>query len=198
MDGALLVSIQVAHDTKPHRLDIAEYRMETQYLRKPVKTYLQAFFNYKTEVVRIWPTCSWRENGYCNGGKFTREDLVVILESVCIICYSKDLECVMRISNDCWKIWKSHEIYYHDYDEEEYENKTHKEGHELCEEYVAIKEDEYDDLTITSEEACRAYREIFQMMDAGWMVTGTRPRERNIDEYWWRIYKSGDLEVLES
>ncbi|GJZ95016.1 hypothetical protein Tco_0667219 [Tanacetum coccineum] len=24
-----------------------------------------------------------------------------------------------------------------------------------------------------------------------------RPRERNIDEYWWRIYKSGDLEVLE-
>ncbi|GJY18350.1 hypothetical protein Tco_0389841 [Tanacetum coccineum] len=24
------------------------------------------------------------------------------------------------------------------------------------------------------------------------------PRERNIDEYWWRIYKFGDLEVLES
>ncbi|GJX84368.1 hypothetical protein Tco_0335142 [Tanacetum coccineum] len=24
------------------------------------------------------------------------------------------------------------------------------------------------------------------------------PRERNIDEYWWKIYKSGDLEVLES
>ncbi|GKF78025.1 hypothetical protein Tco_0230495, partial [Tanacetum coccineum] len=23
------------------------------------------------------------------------------------------------------------------------------------------------------------------------------PRERNIDEYWWRIYKSRDLEVLE-
>ncbi|GKA58419.1 uncharacterized mitochondrial protein-like protein [Tanacetum coccineum] len=38
------------------------------------------------------------------------------------------------------------------------------------EEYVAVKEDEYDDLTIT------------------------RPREKNIDEYWWRIYKSGDLE----
>ncbi|GJX43317.1 hypothetical protein Tco_0259993 [Tanacetum coccineum] len=26
----------------------------------------------------------------------------------------------------------------------------------------------------------------------------TRPRERNINEYWWRIYKSGDREVLES
>ncbi|GJY48831.1 hypothetical protein Tco_0438787 [Tanacetum coccineum] len=24
------------------------------------------------------------------------------------------------------------------------------------------------------------------------------PRERKIDEYWWRIYKSGDLKVLES
>ncbi|GJX31493.1 hypothetical protein Tco_0241348 [Tanacetum coccineum] len=35
-------------------------------------------------------------------------------------------------SNDCWKRWKSHAIYYHDYDEGEYENKTHEEGHELC------------------------------------------------------------------
>ncbi|GKC36749.1 hypothetical protein Tco_1049133, partial [Tanacetum coccineum] len=28
--------------------------------------------------------------------------------------------------------------------------------------------------------------------------TDIGPRERIIDEYWWRIYKSGDLEVLES
>ncbi|GKD97076.1 hypothetical protein Tco_1380973 [Tanacetum coccineum] len=99
---------------------------------------------------------------------------------------------------------------------QEYENETHKDGHKLCgietrkvpvcqikrykmikysfndeEEYVAVKEDEYNDLTIISDEACRAYLEIFRMMDEG-------PRERNIDEYWWRIYKSGDLEVLES
>ncbi|GJR14134.1 hypothetical protein Tco_0796786 [Tanacetum coccineum] len=39
------------------------------------------------------------------------------------------------------------------------------------EEYVAIKEDEYKDLTITSEDACRAYQEIFRMMDEGWMVS---------------------------
>ncbi|GJW44964.1 hypothetical protein Tco_0073763 [Tanacetum coccineum] len=37
------------------------------------------------------------------------------------------------------------------------------------EEYVAVKEDEYNDLKITSEEACRAYQEIFRMMDEGWM-----------------------------
>ncbi|GJS15566.1 hypothetical protein Tco_0410038, partial [Tanacetum coccineum] len=47
------------------------------------------------------------------------------------------------------------------------------------EEYVVIKEDEYDNLARTSNNACR-------------------PREGNIDEYWWRIYESGNLEVLES
>ncbi|GJZ53763.1 hypothetical protein Tco_0608648 [Tanacetum coccineum] len=30
---------------------------------------------------------------------------------------------------------------------------------------------EYDDLARTSEDACRAYQEIFRMMDEGWMVT---------------------------
>ncbi|GKA62610.1 hypothetical protein Tco_0762129 [Tanacetum coccineum] len=37
------------------------------------------------------------------------------------------------------------------------------------EEYVAVKEDEYDDLTSTSKDACRAYQEIFRMMNKdGW------------------------------
>ncbi|GJS04900.1 hypothetical protein Tco_0321408 [Tanacetum coccineum] len=39
------------------------------------------------------------------------------------------------------------------------------------EEYVAVKEDEYDDLTITRKKACQAYQEIFRIMDEGWMVT---------------------------
>ncbi|GJR31216.1 hypothetical protein Tco_1107448 [Tanacetum coccineum] len=38
------------------------------------------------------------------------------------------------------------------------------------EEYVAIKEDEYDDLTSTRKDACRAYQEIVRMMDEGWMI----------------------------
>ncbi|GJV27665.1 hypothetical protein Tco_1384113 [Tanacetum coccineum] len=62
------------------------------------------------------------------------------------------------------------------------------------EEYVAVKEDEYDDLIITSEEACRAYQEIFRMMDEGWMelvkVTST-----NIGGDFTNLE---DLEVLES
>ncbi|GKB49432.1 hypothetical protein Tco_0900185 [Tanacetum coccineum] len=86
-------------------------------------------------------------------------------------------------SNDGWRRWKSHEITYHDHDEIEYENETHDERQELCEthklpvsnmrrfkmikysfgqdeEYVAVKEDEYDDLARTSEDACRANQEI--------------------------------------
>ncbi|GKB52325.1 hypothetical protein Tco_0903078 [Tanacetum coccineum] len=39
------------------------------------------------------------------------------------------------------------------------------------EEYVAVKEEEYDDLTITRKEACQAYQEIFRIMNEGWMVT---------------------------
>nr|GEX79688.1 hypothetical protein [Tanacetum cinerariifolium] len=39
------------------------------------------------------------------------------------------------------------------------------------EEYVAVKEKEYDDLTNTSKDACRTYQEIFLKIDEGWMVT---------------------------
>ncbi|GKB29664.1 hypothetical protein Tco_0869065, partial [Tanacetum coccineum] len=38
-------------------------------------------------------------------------------------------------------------------------------------EYVAIKENECDDLTNTSEKVIHTYQEIFYMMDEGWMVT---------------------------
>nr|GEX90506.1 SGNH hydrolase-type esterase domain-containing protein [Tanacetum cinerariifolium] len=41
------------------------------------------------------------------------------------------------------------------------------------EDYVAVKENEYDDLTSTSKEAIHAYQEVFRMMNEGWMVTHT-------------------------
>ncbi|GJX78714.1 hypothetical protein Tco_0326863 [Tanacetum coccineum] len=73
-------------------------------------------------------------------------------------------------SNDGWRRWESHEITYHDHNEIEYKNETCDERQELCEaykllvynirkfkmikysfgqdeEYVVIKEDEYDDLS---------------------------------------------------
>ncbi|GJT90767.1 hypothetical protein Tco_1079612 [Tanacetum coccineum] len=39
------------------------------------------------------------------------------------------------------------------------------------EEYVAVKEYEYDDLTRTNKDAWHAYQEIFRNMDEGWLVT---------------------------
>ncbi|GJT06486.1 hypothetical protein Tco_0840948 [Tanacetum coccineum] len=45
------------------------------------------------------------------------------------------------------------------------------------EEYVAVKEDEYEDLTSTSKDACQAYQEIFRMIDEGWMVTRAELKE---------------------
>nr|GFB37984.1 hypothetical protein [Tanacetum cinerariifolium] len=45
------------------------------------------------------------------------------------------------------------------------------------EECVSVKEDEYEDLTNTSKEAIHAYREIFRMMDEGWMVMHIKQRK---------------------
>ncbi|GJT54377.1 hypothetical protein Tco_0989431 [Tanacetum coccineum] len=68
--------------------------------------------------------------------------------------------------------------------------------------YVAIKEDEYDDLTSTSEEACRAYQEIFRNMDEGWMLkpkadigifVGYTPTKKAF-----RIYNKRTLLIIET
>ncbi|GKC22585.1 hypothetical protein Tco_1024735 [Tanacetum coccineum] len=160
-----------------------------------------------------------REDGYCNGGNFpgayhignslhyqdlewyeALEDCELKNEALRNKAIMEGLISDDESSNDCWKRWKSHEIYYHNYNEGEYENETHEKGHKLCdeEEYVAVKESEYNDLTITSDEACRAYQEIFQIMDEGWMVTITESdlgRQRKISTNSGDKYKSGDLEV---
>nr|GEZ59940.1 hypothetical protein [Tanacetum cinerariifolium] len=81
-----------------------------------------------------------------------------------------------------------YEIVDHDQEEREYENRHEDkkrcellDDHELLvcnirrlkmikysfgdgEEYVVVKENEYDDLTSTSKDACRAYQEIFRMV----------------------------------
>ncbi|GJX55982.1 hypothetical protein Tco_0285879, partial [Tanacetum coccineum] len=107
-------------------------------------------FNYKTGCSE-WPTYSWREAGYCNGGNLpgayvignslhyqdlewyeALEDSELKDEALRNKAIMEGLICDDESSNDCWKRWKGHEIYYHDYDEGEYENETHEEGHELC------------------------------------------------------------------
>ncbi|GJT11582.1 hypothetical protein Tco_0858624 [Tanacetum coccineum] len=61
------------------------------------------------------------------------------------------------------------------------------------EEYVAVKEDKYEDLTSKSEDAWRAYQEIFRMMDEGWMDL-TEKKSTMLVKY----LQSGNLEVLKS
>ncbi|GJY48917.1 hypothetical protein Tco_0438873 [Tanacetum coccineum] len=154
---------------------------------KPVKHTCKPF-NYKTGCSE-WLTCSCREDGYCNGGNFPRA--YHIRNSL----HYQDLERYEALEDSELKdeALRNNVIM-----EGEYENETHKEGRELCgikthevpvcqikrykmikysfndeEEYVAVKEDDYDDLTNTSKEARRAYQEIFRMMNEGWMVTRT-------------------------
>ncbi|GJU14021.1 hypothetical protein Tco_1136417 [Tanacetum coccineum] len=126
---------------------------------KPVKHTCNPF-NYKTGCSE-WPTCSWREDGYCNGGNLlgayyfgnslhyqdldwyeALEDSELKDEALRNKSITEGLIGDDESSNDCWNRWKSYDIYYHNYDEGECENATHKEGHELC----CIKTREVPDL----------------------------------------------------
>ncbi|GKE45253.1 hypothetical protein Tco_1472537 [Tanacetum coccineum] len=114
----------------------------------PVKHYCKPF-NYKTGCSE-WPTCSWRNDGLCNGGNLP--GAYIIGNSLHYQDYewyeaSKDSElkeqalrnkAIMKglISddescNDGWRRWESHEITYNNHDEIEYENETHDERQEL-------------------------------------------------------------------
>ncbi|GJU46021.1 hypothetical protein Tco_1203287 [Tanacetum coccineum] len=100
-------------------------------------------------------------------------------------------------NNEGWKSWDDFESTNSDCNEWECENEHEDDvRHELCgnetnkltvcnirrfemikysfgqdEEYAVVKENENEDLMNTSEDTCRAYQEIFRVMDEGWMVT---------------------------
>ncbi|GJX79368.1 hypothetical protein Tco_0327517 [Tanacetum coccineum] len=134
------------------------------------------FKNGKTK----WPTCNSNDDGFCNGGELPG------MVRVGYMTYFQDYE---------WDhICGPYANYYSNVQGEE-----EQEDEERCElfdnttqelpiyeirrfemikysfgqeeEYVAIKEYEYDDSTRTNEDACHAYQEIFRNMDEGWLVT---------------------------
>ncbi|GKC30361.1 hypothetical protein Tco_1037655 [Tanacetum coccineum] len=176
---------------------------------KPVQ-HIYKPFNYKTGCLE-WPTCSWKNEGCCNGGNLLETYIIgnqlhyqdlewyEALED----CELKNkalrnkaiIETFIKEDDD-----ESHHEHgrrwnvYTNYDDAYEINREGNEREELCEvyeppvcnirkymmikysfnndeEFVAVKEDEYDDLTITRKEACQAYQEIFWIMDEGWMVT---------------------------
>ncbi|GKB33881.1 hypothetical protein Tco_0873282 [Tanacetum coccineum] len=137
-----------------------------------------------------WPTCSWREDRYYNGGNLPGTYIVGNT-----LRY-QDLEWYDALKDSELKdeALRNKAIMEGLIDEDDESSNNDKErcelfnDHELSlcnirrfemikysfgddEEYVVVKEDEYDDLTSTSKDACRAYQEIFRMMDEGWMVT---------------------------
>ncbi|GJU48071.1 hypothetical protein Tco_1217626 [Tanacetum coccineum] len=138
---------------------------------KPVKHTCEPLI-YKTRYSE-WPTCSWKEdealrNKAIMGGVINNE------ESCCKLKRK-------------WNIYTNYDDAY-EINHEDNGNKELCEIHELSvcnirkyvmikysfnddEEYVVVKEDDYNDLIMTRRDACQAYQEIFRIMDEGWMVT---------------------------
>ncbi|GJT66203.1 hypothetical protein Tco_1017683 [Tanacetum coccineum] len=153
-------------------------------------------FNYKTRCSE-WPTCGWKNDGYCNGGNLPGAYIIGNqLHYQDYEWYKALKDCKLKdealrnkaimegsINEDddesCYeqkRQWNT----YTNYDDAYEINHKHNKSEELCEiqeqlvcnirrymmikysfnddeKYVAVKEDEYDDLTITRKEACRAY-----------------------------------------
>ncbi|GJT87081.1 hypothetical protein Tco_1068798 [Tanacetum coccineum] len=130
------------------------------------KTYKEFKDDWIYEWNNDWPICGWREDGYCNRGNLP--GTYIIGNSL----HYQDYEWYEALEDEELKeealrnkvIMKGTID-----DDDEFEMIKYSFGDD--EEYVAVKEEEYDDLTSTSKDACRAYQEIFRMMDEGWMVT---------------------------
>ncbi|GJT34111.1 hypothetical protein Tco_0924530 [Tanacetum coccineum] len=157
----------------------------------PVKHYCKPF-NYETGCSE-WPTCSWREDGYCNGRNLPGAYIVgnslhyQDFEWYEALTDSELKEEALRnkaimeglINEDDESCDEDNEERYELFDDATQELPIFnvrrfemiKYSFRGDEEYVAVKEDEHDDLTSTSKHVCRAYQEIFHMMDEGWMVT---------------------------
>ncbi|GJY17815.1 hypothetical protein Tco_0389306 [Tanacetum coccineum] len=167
-------------------------------------------FNYKTGCSE-WPTCSWMDDGYCNGGNLPGTYIIenqlhyqdyewyeafedselkdeALRNKAIMERFIKEDDDESRYKQ--MRRWNINANYDDAYETNYGDNKSKElcEVHELSmcnirrymmikysfnndEKYVAVKEDEYDNLTITREEACQAYQEIFRIMDEGWMVT---------------------------
>ncbi|GJY79057.1 hypothetical protein Tco_0484858 [Tanacetum coccineum] len=150
-------------------------------------------FNYKTGCSE-WPTCSWMDDGYCNGGNLPETYIIgnqlhyqdhewyEALEDSELKDETLRNKAIMEgfINEDDdesryeqMRRWNINANYDDTYETNHGDNKSEElcKVHELpmCnirrymmikysfnndEKYVAVKEDEYDDLTITREEAC--------------------------------------------
>ncbi|GKE11944.1 hypothetical protein Tco_1415495 [Tanacetum coccineum] len=180
-----------------------EQEIDPDLLTKDIEGF-KTFDEYKDDWIYEWnenvpwrPTCSWKKDGYCNGGNLPGAYIVgntpryQDLEWYDALKDSELKDEALRnkaimegiinddeSNNNGWRRWDNYEIADHDQEEREYVNKHEDEetcelfdDHELpvcnirrfemikysfrdVEEYVAVKEGEYDNLTSTSKDAC--------------------------------------------
>ncbi|GJS18566.1 hypothetical protein Tco_0413038 [Tanacetum coccineum] len=143
-------------------------------------------FRFKNGKAK-WPTCSSSEDGFCNCGELpgmvrigcmtyfqdhewyndlmdgSLKNEALELKAIYVESWG---DASQSIINLCAWLKRSFENFH----ELDYELLVKLQDYWDNEKYVAIKEDEYDDLTNTNEDACRAYQEIFRNMDEGWLV----------------------------
>ncbi|GKE87627.1 hypothetical protein Tco_1565102, partial [Tanacetum coccineum] len=139
-------------------------------------------YRFKNGIAK-WPTCSSDIDGFCNGGELP--GMVNAHEKASFVRWE-------NYGQGPYANAKTKKDYDPNLDNNANNagdtQDTKKERHDpsVCtvrrfemikysfgqnKEYVAVKEDEYEDLT--SKEAIYAYQEIFRMMDEGWKVTRT-------------------------
>ncbi|GJY53127.1 hypothetical protein Tco_0444791 [Tanacetum coccineum] len=114
-----------------------------------------------------WPTCSSDIDRFCNGGK-----LPVMVRVGCMT-YFQDQKWNYEANNaGNTQDNQEHKKEHHD------SSICHVRRFEMIkysfdadDEYVVIKEHEHFDHSRTNIEACQAYRELFRIMDEGWLVT---------------------------
>ncbi|GJZ49021.1 hypothetical protein Tco_0603211 [Tanacetum coccineum] len=129
--------------------DLEEY-WNPDLLKKDIVGF-KTYEDYKNDWIYEWnENVPWREDGYCNGGNLpgayhignslhyqdlewyeALEDCELKNEALRNKAIMEGLISDDESSNDSWKTWKSHKIYYHNYDEWEYENETYEKGHKL-------------------------------------------------------------------
>ncbi|GKA44165.1 hypothetical protein Tco_0736889 [Tanacetum coccineum] len=121
-------------------------RVDPDLLTKDIMGF-KTYEDYKDDWIYEWnENVPW--DGYCNGGNLlgaydirnsldyqdlewykALEDSELKDEALRNKAIMEGLINDDESSNDCWKRWKSHKIYYHNYDEGECENETHNKRH---------------------------------------------------------------------
>ncbi|GJV25333.1 hypothetical protein Tco_1378028 [Tanacetum coccineum] len=114
-----------------------------------------------------------------NGQHVVGRMMDTVMEETCLeitLLETRSITKIMNVTLQMKERWNVYDDTNHGHEHEI--NHEADEREELYEEYVAIKEDDDDDLAKTSDDACRAYQEIFLMMDEGWMDLS----EKEIDD----------------